>query len=78
MMSHGESRLKIVQSRKVGGNTLEPEVVLMECEELKVSELVLQLIGKNLLALLQSYLLSKNVDCSLHETNIELLIAYIS
>lgn len=69
MMSHGESRLKIVQSRKVGGNTMEPEVVLMECEELKVSELVLQLIGKNLVALLQSYLLSKNVNCSLHETN---------
>jgi len=69
MMSHGESRLKIVQSRKVGGNTLEPEVVLMESEELKVSELELQLIGKNLLVLLQSYLLGKNVDCSIHETN---------
>lgn len=70
MMSHGESRLKIVRSRKVGGNTLEPEVVLTESEELKVSELELQLIGKNLLALLQSNLLSKNVDYSLHKTKI--------
>lgn len=67
-MSHGESRLKIMQNRKVGGNTLEPEVVLMESDELKVSKLELQLTGKNLLVLLQSYLLSKNVDCSLHET----------
>jgi hypothetical protein len=58
MMSHGESRLKIMQSRKVGGNTLEPEVVLMESDELKVSKLELQLIVKNLLLLLQSYLLS--------------------
>jgi len=57
-----------MQSRKVGGNTLEPEVVLMESDELKVSKLELQLTGKNLLVLLQSYLLSKNVDCSLHET----------
>jgi hypothetical protein len=67
-MSHGESRLKIMQNRKVGGKTLEPEVVLMESDELKVSKLELQLTGKNLLVLLQSYLLSKNVDCSLHET----------
>jgi hypothetical protein len=70
-MSHCESRLKIVQSKKVGGNTLEPEVVLMESEELKVSDLELQLIGKNLLVQLQSYLLSKTVDCPLHETNMQ-------
>lgn len=69
MMSHFESRLKIVQSRKLGGNTLEPEVVLMESEELKVSALELQLIGKNVLVLQRSCLLSKNVDYSLLKTN---------
>jgi hypothetical protein len=78
MMSHGESRLKIMQSRKVGGNTLEPEVVLMESDELKVSKLELQLIGKNLLVMLQSYLLSKNVDFITRNFHVELLIAYIS
>jgi hypothetical protein len=69
MIPHCESRLKIVQSEKVGENTAEPEVVLMEREELKVSALELQLIGKNFVSLLASNLLSKNVSCVSHETN---------
>jgi hypothetical protein len=38
------SRVKIVKSIKVRENTLEPEVILMEKEDLKVSEQKLQLI----------------------------------
>lgn len=54
-MSHGESRQKIVKDIKeikVGENTLEPEVILMENEDVKVSGQELQLIGKNMLLLL--------------------------
>jgi hypothetical protein len=53
-MSHSESRLKIVndvKDIKVGENTLEPEVILMENEDVKVSGQELQLIGKNMLLL---------------------------
>jgi hypothetical protein len=43
-MTHCE-RLKIVKYVKVGENTLEPEVILMETEDVKVSAQELQLIG---------------------------------
>jgi hypothetical protein len=38
-------RLKIVKYVKVGENTLEPEVILMEMEDVKVSAQELRLIG---------------------------------
>jgi hypothetical protein len=53
-MSHCESKLNIVKEIKeikVGENTLEPEVILMENEDVKVSGQELQLIGKNMLLL---------------------------
>jgi hypothetical protein len=53
-MSQCESRPKTVKKIKVGENTLEPEVILMENEDFKVSGQALQLIGKNMLLLLET------------------------
>jgi hypothetical protein len=53
-MSHCESRHNVVKDVKeinVGENTLEPEVILMENEDVKVSGQEVQLIGKNILLL---------------------------
>jgi hypothetical protein len=55
-MSHCESRQNVVKDVKeinVGENTLEPEVILVENEDVKVSGQKVQLIGKNMLLLLK-------------------------
>jgi hypothetical protein len=46
-MTHCE-RLKIVKTIKVRENTLKPEIILMENEDLKVSAQELQLIGNGI------------------------------
>lgn len=56
VMSHCESRQNVVKDVKeinVGENTLEPEVILVENEDVKVSGQKVQLIGKNMLLLLK-------------------------
>lgn len=62
MMTHCGSRLKIVKNVKVVENTVEPEVILMEKEVLKVSAQGLLLIGIGIVCCCELDFLSKNVD----------------
>jgi hypothetical protein len=74
-MTHCGSRLKTVKNVKVGENTLEPEVILMEKEDLKVSAQDLQLIGIGVVIAVTNCdldFLGKNVD-----SNINVVIKHV-
>jgi hypothetical protein len=63
------SRVKIAKSIKVRDNTLEPEVILMEKEDLKVSAQKLQLIDVGFVITVTIYgpdILSKNAHSNLN------------